>query len=346
MRAIETLVGARIAEHRQGGGGSLRRRARRHAARRRRARSTRCRSRSAATTCARSSPGGPRRGAAARPLRHGLGRRPDRAHAAARGGRPAVRPRRLRHEGGIAWRMLGDARRCGTRPPLQHRRWSCCGRPTKRSAARRRARRIEARGARERRGPGARAVAARRRREDTPQGLRRVRADRATASPRTRASIRRKGASAIHELAHQIVALEALAGSRRGDQRQRRRRRGRNAGRTSSPRTPTPSIDVRVADDGGRGAGRGGDPRAAAERPGGALEITAASTGRRSNGATAVARLYRAGDGGGSRARPRPRRGRDRRRVGREFHRRARCSDIRRPRARRATVRTRCTSTS
>ena len=89
-----------------------------------------------------------------------------------------------------------------------------------------------------------RAVAARRRGEDEPQGLRRVRADRARRRRRTPASIPARGASAIHELAHQILARRGAAGSRPRHQRQRRRdlrrhaaerrRRARTAPRSTS----------------------------------------------------------------------------------------------------------------
>ena len=55
-----------------------------------------------------------------------------------------------------------------------------------------------------------------------------------------------KGASAIHELADQIAAIERLQDLDARDQRQRRRRVGRDAGRTSSPPRRGRLIDVRA----------------------------------------------------------------------------------------------------
>ena len=139
------------------------------------------------------------------------------------------------------------------------------------------------RGAAQRGRAGARAVAAGRRAEDQPEGLRRVRRCASTGVPAHAGIEPEKGASAIHELARQILAIEALQDLARGttlnvgviarrhaDQRRRRRGRGR---RRRARR-----------DDGRGGAGRRRDGRPAAPRSRArACRSPAASTGRRSS---------------------------------------------------------------
>ena len=235
---------------------------------------------------------------------------------------------------GIAHRDARRRARCdatGT-PHPPHRR--CSGRPTRRSAARRRATLIEEEA---RRGaavlvlepslPGG-AV------KTSAQGLRRVRADRprrrgarrprsrqgGERDPRARASDRRRS-NALQDLARGIsVNVGVVSGGTAAE----RRRRGGARGRSTS-RAPT------LADADAR---RGGAPqRCTRRRPRTRLTVSGGFDRPPLERTAAVVASVRA------RARRWPprsgselREGSDRRRLRREFHRRARCSHVRWPR--------------
>ena len=152
---------------------------------------------------------------AARSLRYGLAGRPARAHAADADGRPPARPGRLRHEGRHrASRCSRCARSSRPRPRSSHRivmLWTTdeeIGSGTSRAAIEEEARAERARcWCSSRRCPAARVKTSR-------KGCGELSSSRSAASPRTPGIEPEKGASAVHELAHQILAHQRAPGSR------------------------------------------------------------------------------------------------------------------------------------
>ena len=226
---------AGVAEPRQGCRGPLRRGARHAPDRLRRRGSRACLAANGAITCA---PSSAATGAPVLLLGHfdtvwHVGSSSD---AAARGGRPAVRPGHLRHEGR---HRDGHARRAGAA------RAAAAGVRRDRDALddRRRDRQPDVAGAH--RGRSAAEPGGARARAPLPGGAAKTSrkgcgefeldvhgvAAHAGLEPG-------KGASAIHELARQIVALEQLQDPAARHHRQRRRRQRRHPRRTSPPRRP------------------------------------------------------------------------------------------------------------
>ena len=198
-----------------------------------------------------------------RPLRHRLGRRPARPDAAARGGGRLVRSRRLRHEGRDCHRHARHPRASG-RSRRRRRTSSCSGRPTKRSAAARRGRSIEAEAAESRAVlvlepslPGGAAKTARKGCGEFELIVHGVAAH-AGLDPG-------KGASAIHELARQILGVERLQDA--GPRHHRERRRDLRRLAPQRDRRRGPRHDRRPgADDGRRRAASSGAARRCGRR--------------------------------------------------------------------------------
>ena len=188
------------------------------------------------------------------------------------------------------------------------------------------------RGAAERRRAGARAVAAGRRREDEPEGRRGVRAggarrvrarrrrsrQRRERDPRDRPpDSRDRSACRTCRAASASTSASSRAARARTSWRITRRRR-------STSGCPTLADAARLD-----AALRGLRPQI----PGTRLELTGGIERPPFERSPGVVRLYELAQDSGRGARPRARRGGHRRRVGREFHRRAGCSYIRWPRA-------------
>ena len=351
LETIEALVRARIAEHGQGRGRPLRRRAGARLDGARRGASTRL-------TAARARQPSAGASSAAAPSQILLLGHFDTVWPVGQLERMPLRgddgrlygPGVFDMKAGIAVAML--AMRALARTPRSPacRASSCCGRPTRKSAAARRAPRSRTRRARSaarsscssRRCPAARARPAARacgEFELTVHGV----AAHAGLDPG-------KGASAIHELAHQIVAIDALQDLERGVSRQRRPGRPA-ASRTNvvAGRRARAPIDVRVptmadaaAVEAGCGALRpaAGRARGSSSSAGGfdrpPLERTPAGRRVCTSWRAAVARDL--GAGAGRRWRPaagrtgisRPRSGFRLRRTGPARRRRARAARTRR----------------
>ena len=224
---------ARVADHGQDGGRSLRRRAGVAARGDRRTRHA-----AARAGARRSSAGGVRlrrvADPAARPLRHGLAGRPARAHAAHAIERPAARPGRVRHEGGIAIAMLATRAllETGARALAPHRHAVDDRRGDRQ--------RDVARGDR---GRGARAArrcwCSNRRCRAAPsktsrKGCGELPARRCAASPRTPASSRRRARAPCRSWRTRFCAINALQDLARGISVNVVQVSRRHCGRTSS----------------------------------------------------------------------------------------------------------------
>ena len=189
---------------------------------------------------------------------------------------------------------------------------------------------IEAEAIEERGGAGVRALAARRRAQDQPQGRGAVRADRArgvgTRRPRSG-----KGVSAVRELARQIIAIDDLQDPAHGVTVTVGVIRGGTRANVV-PDEARATIDARA------------NTRADAERiarvlkslqpqiAGARLEVKGGFDRPPLERSAAVVRLFEIAQGGGRRHRPHARRGQRRRRLRRQLHRRHRGAHARRHR--------------
>ena len=331
LETTEALVDARVADDRQGRRRPVRRRARRAARGDRRTGDA-----IAAKRSWRSPARGIRlrrvAGSAARPFRHRLAGRPARPHAAHAVGRPPARPGRVRHEGRHRDRDARHARaardRRGCRSPHRHALDDRRGdrQRTSRAAIEDEARRSSAVLVLEPSLPGGALKTSRKGCGSYQLTVHGVSAH-AGIEPQ-------KGASAVQELAHQILRVNALQDLERGISVNVVQVSGGlrsnvipdEARAIVDVRVPTASAAAEI-DAAFRGL-RAIDSRTTVEAPR-RHRPSAAGTHRPRGASVQAGARRRAGAGA------RPGRRRHRRRLGREFHRRARGSNIRRPRRRR-----------